>query len=524
MRRRHAALVLASLLGACAGGPASPDAPPSAEAPEPAADYLVVAPPEADAALAPLLALRRAQGHTPKVLRPADLLRGGGPTALVGAVDAMRADPRLPPSRTRFVLIVGEAELAPARLGEWASGLSEPFGFASDHVYERLDPPRVAVGRLPARSLGALEAAVGKIVRYEAHPPGAWQRRVLVFGGPADFGPLADALIEGEAAHLLDELLPHAFDVGVVFAKASSPFTYRFDRLGQKIVGELNEGALVAVYAGHGSPQAFDDAYYRGYAFPIGTRSDLAGVDVRAGAPLFVSLTCSTGRFGDTIPSLGEELALSPGGPVAVFASADVSHPYPNLLFGQALLDVLLVQRSPTLGEGVLAAKQGMLDLDLPLAGMLVPGDLAAIKRDHLFLYNLLGDPATPLRYPRALALPPLRSPVGPAEIQEITVAAPLPDGATVELRVELERSAIKDGQLPPDRLEALPLEQAFAAMEKNHAIAEDKLVTRTSGTVKDGAVRLSVSAPSAPGRYWVKVHATATDSDLAGAAALEVR
>lgn len=535
-RRRSWVCAAALALGGCA----APDVPsarlasasvraPSEERP-PAdvagADYLVVTPAGEEDVLRPLLDLRAQQGHHAHVLTYEALTASGDAgRELTRFIEAMRLDTRHhPTSEPRFVLLVGAGALGRARLGEWADGLGQAPSFPSDHAFERLEEPRVAVGRLPVRDRAELAGAVAKLVRYEADPPGSWQRRVLVFGGPADFGPLVDALIEGQAQHLLDDLLPHAFDVGVLFAKATSPFAFRFDKLGEEIVRELNEGALIAVYAGHGSPMAFDHASYRDSFYPIGDREQLRGVRIEGGAPLFVSLTCSTGRFGDPVPSLGEELAVGAQGPVAVFASSDISHPYPNLLYGQALLDELLVRRRPTLGEGVLAAKSAMLEADVPLASMLVPGDVARIKRDHLELYNLLGDPATRLRLPAPLsvALPKTRFSAGEEIALDVAIAAS--DGALAVLRLETDRSVIKPGLTPPGRLDALPLEEAFRAMSKNHALALDKRVAEAQVEVRDGAAHFRVQAPSQVGRYWIKVHAPlGSRSEAAGAAEFTV-
>lgn len=490
------------------------------------ADYLLVAPDGDRNALAPLIELRTRQGHHVRFVSFEALTTSTDAARELNRwIEAMRSDTtRHPASAARFVLLVGAGSLGRGRLGEWAEGFQQDVDFPSDHAFERLDDPRVAVGRLPVRDATDLSATVAKLVRYEGAPAGDWQRKVLVFGGPADFGPLVDTLIEGQAQHLLDDLLPHPYDVGVLFAKASSPFAFRFDKIGEEIVSELNHGALIAVYAGHGSPMAFDHASYRGTYYPIGDRVQLRAVHIESGPPLFVSLTCSTGRFGDPRPSLGEELAVSELGPVAVFASADISHPYPNLLFGQTLLDELLVKRHATLGEGVLAAKSGMIHADVPLASMLVPGDVARIKRDHLELYNLLGDPATSLRLPAPLEIALTKPHVTRGEPFELDVKVPAADGSAAVLRVETDRSVIKPGLIPPERLDALPLEDAFRAMDKNHALALDKRVSELQVEVSGGHALFRLRAPTQTGRYWIKVHARLGETAVAaGAAALHV-
>ncbi len=100
---------------------------------------------------------------------------------------------------------------------------------------------------------------VDKIVAYASSPPDDWAQRVLVFAGPANFGPEAgQGAIETFATTMLDSEVPHDFDLGVLYAQPSSPYAYRFDRLGTEMAHEMSGGALLAVFAGHGSPESFD--------------------------------------------------------------------------------------------------------------------------------------------------------------------------------------------------------------------------------------------------------------------------
>jgi hypothetical protein len=416
-----------------------------------------------------------------------------------------------PGSRLRFVLLAGDPLGSPAlpafggKLGEWAyEWQGSPY--LSDHPYAAFDSRPLAVGRLPARTEADLTAMVSKIVHYEAAPAGAWQRRVMVVGSPANFGPVADTFIEWQATTLLDQLLPYDYDVNVLFAKADSPYAYRFDRFGEKIIGDINAGALLAVYAGHGNPESFDDTYWRGYRFPIGTVTDLAALDAAKGAPVFISLTCHTGTFGGERRSIGETLALNTNGPVAVFASSQVSHPYPNFLFAEALLENLLEKPAPTLGDAVVAAKLALPSRRILAAELLDPGDHEATKDEHLRLYNLLGDPATRLRYPRKASVELSAARVTPGGKVRITASATDFAEGDALITMETERREVKPGLVPLDLSETAPLEATFAAMAKNHAIATDKVVSKSELRMASGRAVAELDAPSKPGRYVVKV------------------
>lgn len=493
-------------LVACAGEATRSDTAANAP-PEDHPDYLLVAPRAFEDELAPLVALRTSQGHEVAFIAVEDIGDKPRPEDVNAAI---RRHAEAKGSRVRFVLLAGDPTGSPAlpsfrgRLGEWAYEWKDSPYF-SDQPYAQFDKRPLAVGRLPARSEAEMSAMVGKIVRYETVPAGDWQRRVMVVGSPANFGPVADAVIEWQATTLLDQLLPYDYDVNVLFAKPDSPYAYPFDRLGKKIIEDINAGALLAVYAGHGNPESFDDAYFQGFRFPIGTVQDLDALDAKSGSPVFISLTCHTGTFGAERRSIGETLMLNQKGPVAVFASSQVSHPYPNYLFAETLLENLLGKRTATLGEGIVAAKLQMPGRRILAAELLDPGDHDATKAEHLYLYNLLGDPATRLRYPQQASMELSATRVAAGSTLRITAnAAGLGDG-TARVTLETERREVKPGMTPVDMTGRTAIDTAFETMSKNHALACDKVVERSEKPVKGGKLVTEIAVPSKPGRYVIK-------------------
>ncbi len=502
------------------------------------ADYVVFAPRAFSEELAPLLELRKKQGHTVALRAVEDVYaaRSGGvpkAEALRDEIDAMASSSS--PSKLKFVLLAGDPKEGPAVVpsfyetsgADWIPAGFEAKPHRTDLGFSRFDKEPLAVGRLPARTEKEMTAMVDKILAYEgAASGGAWQKKVLVFGGPADFGPVADGLLESQATSILDQLLPYDYDVGVIFAKADSPYVYRYDQLGTKIVDEMNAGSLLAVYAGHGLEDSFDRARYRNRRYPIGTVREIEQLNITHGSPIFVSLTCLTGDYGmpNGQRSIAETMVLNPRGPVAVFASSDISHPYPNLLYAQSLLDSFILKRSPTVGEGIVAAKKDMLTRSIPFASLIVPGDLEAIKKEHLGLYNLLGDPATQVRLPAPLTVKTDEASVHPKQLVHVKIDSPLVGDAPVRVTIETDRSTVKPGMVPPAKLEEMSIESAFEAMAKNFAIASDKVLVAKEGAVKGGKSEIEIAAPDAPGTYFVKVMAQSPKGIAAGHARIEVK
>ena len=124
-----------------------------------------------------------------------------------------------------------------------------------------------------------------------------------------------------------------------------------------------------------------------------------------ANSPLAVLVACYTGAIDARDDSLGEELVLDEDGPVAAVAATRVTMPYGNTVLGCELLRSAFAQREATLGEVWLRAQRATLadspaddslrtSLDSLARGVSPPPvELAVERREHVLLYQLLGDP-----------------------------------------------------------------------------------------------------------------------------------
>lgn len=504
-------------------------------------DYLVLAPESYMGALAPLIEHRRGQGHHPVAVSIEDVCarsNGGNlsPEAIHWFIDIFRRRGNM---SLRYVLLVGDCRETyvpgvdgPPPMptyyrpkmhykGFWSGGgeyaTDEPYATplwldrVEDADSAALEAARpLLIGRLPVQSAEELEGVVAKIIEYETAPAGdgEWQRRLLFFGGPANYTPLLDAVIEGFAAALLEQMVPYDFSPRVLFAKAGSPYAYRFDRLGEKIVAELNGSSLLATYAGHGARDAFDTIDVNGRSYSIGSAADLSKVCIPNGKPFFICLTCNNGAYdragGER--SLAEELFLNTDGPIAVFASSRVSHPYPNALYGREVATQLLQTRPETLGEGILALKDAMAAGDIPMAHMFVKDDMAALKAEHRGLYNLLGDPATRLRYPKELDVAASVSAVPGKDAWRVAVnvpECPVASGTSI-VTFEAPRTMFIHSleTVRPD----MKLEEQFAVIAANHEKAQDRVLRRIELPFAGGRVFIAFEVDHFPAGSAVKV------------------
>lgn len=501
------------------------------------ADYLVLAPRDYLDELAPLLELRRKQGHSVQATAVEDIYKArskGEPNAEALRDAIVELSGSATPPKLKYVVLAGDPLKGPSTIPSFFGSIGDwrPAGFdakqhRTDHGYAMFDTLHLAVGRLPARNEAEMTAMVHKIVAYEdPAAAGVWQRKVLVFGGPADFGPVADGLLESQATALLDEYLPYSFDVGVIFAKADSPYVYRYDQLGTKIISEINRGSLLAVYAGHGLEDSFDRAKYRGQRYMIGTTREIETLAIGTGAPIFVALTCLTGDYGrdNGKRSIAETMIQNEKGPIAVFAASDISHPYVNLLYAQALMDSFILKRAATVGEGIVGAKDSMPHRSIALASFFVPGDHDKIKAEHLTMFNLFGDPATHVRLPFEVKVQPREAVVGPGAKVHVTVQSKDIAEAPVDLTVETERTTVKAGLVPSAEIESMPIDKAFATMASNWDIASDKVLAKAQGRFVAGGSELEIQAPTAPGVYYIKALVKGPAGIGSGFATFEVK
>jgi HSP20 family molecular chaperone IbpA len=508
-------------------------------------DYLAIGSRDFLPGIEPLLAHRRRLGHRIAAIATEDVIAKlahgeADPAAFTRLVSAVATQSH---GKLRFVLLLGDAG-GPAPIpAHWLPKLAydeadgdptprldrvlgsdekptrAPESYPSDRPYalaglsgaEAMKAPaarRLAVGRVPARSREDAEAFARKIVGYEtSQPGGAWQRRLTVFTGPAGFGGLVDGMIERTAERLLDDEVSYDFDVRFFFAAARSPYAYRFDLAQENLRDELRKGALIAGYVGHGASTQFDEVEWRSQWWKLGDADDAIALDVRAGSSFFVSLACDTGAIDrpERRPSLAVELVLNEHGAIAAFASSRESHPYANALYGQAILATFVNGRPRTLGEGVLEVQDRVRTASIGLSAMLVHTDLDALKAEHEGLYNLFGDPATRLRYADALAVKLASASAAPGA--RLRVEVKLPGLAKGRARVTLEtrRTVVRGKIVDEAALDALPEPRALEAMEKNAALANDKVVLEKRVELEAGAGVVELDLPRIPGAYVVK-------------------
>lgn len=365
------------------------------------------------------------------------------------------------------------------------------------------------VGRLPFRTRAEAAAFVERLIAYETRPPvDATRGRVDFLANEARFGPLIDRLIESFFRGVVTRMIPAEMEVGLTFASATSPFLWPPREFGAKVLDDINRGALFYTYVGHGFAQGFDSLQIGAERHGVLHLSDVPRVDIRGTPPVLFAIACTTAEFDHPARTgLGEALLARPRGPIAYVGATRICHPAGNVFLGRSLARAMFragTAGARRLGDVLARARDEVLDpsnddrteLSMVTAGALLalpPGSsLERLKREALWLYNLLGDPATRLALPDlALGVEAARA----GEDVEVAVTG-APEGAVVEVRLVLPRDRMHPGR--PITRGLAPLDRgASEAIRTNHAHANDKVLRRARGTVEGGRARVRlVPAP----------------------------
>jgi hypothetical protein len=395
----------------------------------------------------------------------------------------------------------------PARINvRWGS---EPE-IASDHPYSDLDDdglPEIAIGRLPVDSPAELRLLVRKIIAYESNSDyGFWRRRVNFVAGLGGFGALADAALEAAARKLITDGLPPGYQTTMTYGSWRSPYCPDPRRFHSVTLDRLNEGALFWVYIGHGHYRQVDRVHVPGGAFPILSVGDTAHMRCGSGQPIACFLACYTGAFDQPADCLGEEMLRAPGGPIAVYAGSRVTMPYAMSVMGIGLLETCFSDHPPrTLGEAVMKSKHLLMqkkDLSANrraldgLAALVspAPADLEGERREHLYLFNLLGDPL--LRLPSVSRMQlDIQNRTEPSGSVRVVADSPIAGTATFELVVRRDRTTFK----PPTRPTFEPSEPFLASLDATYESANDhRLAAQTMEVSANRPIECSLQIPEA--------------------------
>ncbi|MHC4340753.1 MAG: C25 family cysteine peptidase [Planctomycetota bacterium] len=484
-----------------------------------AQDLIVVTPKAFRPALTKWRQHRTQQGHEIGVLDPRPDMKG-----LLKAAHAKSG------GKLRFVLLVGDAHYVPPSFhkGEIIAPWERDPRIANDNAMADLDGdhlPDLAVGRVPADNPEEAATVLAKVLEYEGNQDFSdWRRRINVVAGVGGFGKFQDWAIEQVATKFLSENVPLAYDLHVTYGNPNSAFCPPPSEMLGTTLERFNEGALLVAYLGHGSRLSLDRIRFKNRSYPILDEDSAWSLESRRGAPIVLFSACSTGHFDGAPDSLAEVALKQPKGPVAIIAASRVSMPYGNGVLAKEMLEAIFRERLPTLGEMMVRAKRRTMRPKENDPGRQFIEALAlgyqwdAKKREqerveHLFLYNLLGDPATRIPLPDAMEIECAEE-IEPGGRLTIVGVSPVQGEARFEL------VAPRRADMPPRKGDR-PEDFRVAYERANSRTRAETTLRAAKGRVE---AQLELPSDLPLGDYFVRVYVSGAEGAAVGARVVKVR
>ena len=426
-----------------------------------------------------------------------------------------------PPDQPFFLLLVGDADSGnndPAKTvpsGHWGGGWQ---GCYSDNFYADMDGdhvPDLAVGRIPVRTNDDGLRILDKVKKHEGtYVVGDWNRRLHVYAGEGGFGDDIDLAIETVAQEGL-EGVPAEYDMK--FAYNSPGSTYYYAPFQDKVLDLVTEGALLVTFMGHGGGE-------------LNVPASLAEVVPQHRQPMYAFFACATGDYIGDYDSDTEVVLKQEGGPIAILASQETTHPYGNAINALEMGEAVFVDMPKTFGEAVMRMKWRSLYNDSEIrqildtfAALYMPeSEIEDVPLDHMYSYNLLGDPATEIRFPAGNATV-VANDVAKGDTLPVSGTVDNLTTGTAHIEVVCERAAIIH---PLTSIDNPQDQDNWPTVQDNWAKANDHILASADAPIVNGAFSADVEIPAkAPGgTYFVTVYAEDGSTDAVGSTAIKVK
>jgi hypothetical protein len=346
------------------------------------ADYLLIGPREFLPTAEPLLQHRRSQGLVSRAVAVEEIYDEfgygePGPEAVKAFLEYAYHHWKKP--SVRYVVLLGDATYdakdhlgtgvvnrvpAPVRKTSYLWTASDPSYAA---VNGEDDLPDLAVGRLPAASVGEARFLIEKVLTYEESRQDLSGPAVMVADNPDSAGDF-----EGDSEEIAALLMGR--EVQRIYLRERGAAATR-----SAILQSLDGGASLLSYVGHGGIAlwASENAFASG---------DVDSLRPQAQQPIAMTMNCLNGYFHfPYFDALGEALVKAEAkGAIAAFSPSGLSLDAPAHVYQKALVDELVSGRHRRLGDAVLAAQRTYAE--------------SGAFPELLTIYHLFGDPALEIR------------------------------------------------------------------------------------------------------------------------------
>ena len=311
--------------------------------------------------------------------------------------------------------------------------------------------PDVAVGRLPLRSIEDAQAMVDKIINYSNNEhAGNWQNEICMMGD--DGNQNSHMKTADKVAKMIEQNYSN-YNVNKIYwdayQRTSSATGYSYPDVTRLIKQQIQSGALMMNYCGHGAAYAMSHEYVM--------KLDDFETSQSNYLPLWITASCDIMPFDGQEDNIGETVLLNrKGGGIAFFGTTRTVYASYNEVMNLAFTKYVLTP-GISIGEAARLAK-----CELVSKG----SDLTCNKLQ----YTLLGDPALHLATPKQQIV--VDSINGLSADETIKLAA----GSVVQITGHIENSD-EDTDTDFDGVVTLSVRDA-----------EETITCRLNNTTSDGA------------------------------------
>lgn len=241
----------------------------------------------------------------------------------------------------------------------------------------------IGVGRLPVKSIEEAKNVVDKLIYYARtqRTAGSWRRKISFVADDGDFNihqqdadDISEVTLKTSKDLIINKIYLDAFPQIATANGAISP------EVNKALNKSVNEGALIINYSGHGGTDGWTEE-------KVLTREQIQSWRNLDNMPLFLTATCSFGRFDDPGNVSGAEMAmLSPkGAAIGLLTTTRPVYSNTNFLLNNAFYQAFALKNTnPNLRLGDIFR----LTKNNSLSGV--------FNRN----FSLLGDPSMQLAYP----------------------------------------------------------------------------------------------------------------------------
>ena len=239
--------------------------------------------------------------------------------------------------------------------------------------------PDLAIGRLSMETVEEGNILLNKLFNYPDDVTKPWKENVLLLASGLSLQDELQFGFNDESFYLGNNfVIPQGYHPSYVFRYPSRPEHEPYQGEGPKIREEINKGAVLVNYYGHGGGYQWDLVF---------TNEDIYLLENEGRLPLILSVTCYTAHF-DNQDVFGEQFNKVPGkGSIGFYGSSGLTYWTIGKSINRFLFRDIFIYRNFIVGKAIMNSKNAISSVGL--------------NGTQINLLTYLGDPVLKLALPK---------------------------------------------------------------------------------------------------------------------------